>query len=655
VLRLSNDALSAKPRVEFQAVVTGVDKSHALLFVQDATAGIFLYQVSPPVDLSPGDWIALRGVAGKGLFSPMIASAQVTVLGRTNLPRARPISLGTLNSGTALSDRVEVEGIVQRTRLRGDHLFLNLASGQNDCTVSIIHTNSTVPDLTDTRVRVSGIAAAAFNKKQEVTGFQVMVPDLSGVQVLVRPATPAWGAPVFSLGDVARRGSHTAGEHRIHVRGVVTLHWPERLTVLQDATGSVAIEAGLAGTFQSGDDVEAIGFLVQPLESGRLRHAEGRRVGAGQAIVARPGTVTQAFERPHRLVQVSGKILEWQAAQDGEISAIVSSNHQFFRATLREASAPALMAAFPPGSIVSFTGVARGIGRDSSPGGFTLLLRSPGDLLLLKAPVSQVQWAWRVATVGASLLVLVAGVFLAAWLRQRRALAKAAAQQHEAERRFSELERELRSSHRERETIQHELHDNIIQSIYSIGLGLEEARRMAEDQPERVAERLNVAVENLNTLIRGLRAFLGGLEPKGLEGHELRAALKSVLLASGDVQEARFSLRIDPNVARSLTSLQATEIFNIAKEAMMNSMRHANAERTTVALVPTNSGARLDIEDNGMGFDPASVGPDSLGLRHMRQRARTIGADFDLQASPGKGVRIRVEIPCGRVQSARDT
>jgi signal transduction histidine kinase len=125
----------------------------------------------------------------------------------------------------------------------------------------------------------------------------------------------------------------------------------------------------------------------------------------------------------------------------------------------------------------------------------------------------------------------------------------------------------------------------------------------------------------------------------------LKAALKSVLLTSGEDQQARFSIQIDPGAARELTSVQATEIFNIAKEAMSNSMQHAHATLTTVSLLPQGRGVRLEVADDGTGFNPDQVNGESLGLRNIRNRARDIGAQLEILSAPGEGTRIVVNIP----------
>jgi signal transduction histidine kinase len=168
---------------------------------------------------------------------------------------------------------------------------------------------------------------------------------------------------------------------------------------------------------------------------------------------------------------------------------------------------------------------------------------------------------------------------------------------------------------------------------------------MAESAPEKVSQRLTVAVESLNAVIRDVRSFISGAEPKGLDGRELKAALKSVLLSGGVDEQERFSIEVDSSAARDLTSLQATELFNIAREAMYNSIRHAHAHRTTVSLVPEGACIQLEVSDDGNGFSTDQVSPASMGLRNMESRAQRIGATLKIDSQPGRGTRIIVKLP----------
>src|SRR5262249_10473117 len=136
-------------------------------------------------------------------------------------------------------------------------------------------------------------------------------------------------------------------------------------------------------------------------------------------------------------------------------------------------------------------------------------------------------------------------------------------------------EQQLRRSMEERDRIGRDLHDDIIQSIYAVGLNLEDCRRVIKQSPQQAEERIGSAINTLNNTIRNVRGFLSGLEPKVLNGREFKTALKSLALTSGDNHP--FQIEVDAAAANSLTSVQATQLLHIAKEAMSNSLRHAQA------------------------------------------------------------------------------
>ena len=148
----------------------------------------------------------------------------------------------------------------------------------------------------------------------------------------------------------------------------------------------------------------------------------------------------------------------------------------------------------------------------------------------------------------------------------------------------------------------------------------------------------------LNTTIRSVRGFLAGLEPKVLNGREFKTALKSLALTSGE-GPTQFQLDVNPSAANRLSSVQATQLLHIAKEAMSNSLRHSKASVATVSLHPISTGFRLEVRDNGTGFDPEPIEVGGHGLRNMTARAREIGADLQIISAPGNGCRILVNVP----------
>jgi len=82
-------------------------------------------------------------------------------------------------------------------------------------------------------------------------------------------------------------------------------------------------------------------------------------------------------------------------------------------------------------------------------------------------------------------------------------------------------------------------------------------------------------------------------------------------------------------------------LYRTAQEALNNAVKHSKASQATVDL-RLGKQVRLNITDNGSGFDPASVTADHLGLKIMRERAEAIGAKFNLYSEPGEGTHITI-------------
>ncbi|HMJ90151.1 MAG TPA: sensor histidine kinase, partial [Candidatus Acidoferrum sp.] len=647
VLALSPAELQTNAPVRVRGVVTCVDRDYQLQFLQDDSGGIFLYRATPPVELAPGDLVDFKGVAATGLFAPMLASGSVTLIGKTNLPPARTITLAIVASGAAVGERIMTEGVIERVERHGDHLWMHLADGNERCHLSVasFDGHEKIP-LLDSRVRVTGVAGVVFNKQGQMTGFQIFVRRLSEVEVIERPQTDAFAAPIISAAELLRYPGRRVAQHRVHMRGVVTLHWTNRETVFQDVTGSVSIDKGVRADVRPGTEIEVAGFFSNRIGPPQLRNAEVRIIGP--AIEPSPLIVALASDelKLPQLVRVMGRVIAWQPPVDGFISAMLDDAGELFTVKLPGRGAPRIAETFPPGATVKVVGVLKPGAVESGSPRFAMLLRSQSDLMLLRAPSK----SWRhqsfaLVAGGTGLALMVAAAMFALLLRQRRAVAAVVEAQQSAERRLEDVSRQLRHSRQDRERITQELHDNIIQSIFSVGLSVDEARRLAETAPDKVPSRLGVAVESLNAVIRDVRSFISGAEPKGLDGSELKAALKSVLLSSGIDEQERFSIEVDSSAARDLTSLQATELFNIAREAMYNSIRHAHAHRTTVSVVPNGASTQLEVRDDGAGFSPDQVSAGSMGLRNMESRAKRIGAMFEIQSHPGRGTRVTVKVP----------
>jgi len=203
---------------------------------------------------------------------------------------------------------------------------------------------------------------------------------------------------------------------------------------------------------------------------------------------------------------------------------------------------------------------------------------------------------------------------------------------------------DLRLALEERERMGQDLHDGIIQSLFALGLGLERCQRLAATQPDEVNRQLGAAVTGLKSVIRDLRAYLGGVEPQIVNGRELEAALGLQLRMLHGAQDLDVSVQIDPAAAERVSPQHATDLLYIAREAMSNSLRHAQARQASLTLELCHGRVRLIVEDDGIGFDRAGV-RGGEGLKNMTARAAKLNAQVTVSSAPGRGTRIILELP----------
>jgi signal transduction histidine kinase len=198
----------------------------------------------------------------------------------------------------------------------------------------------------------------------------------------------------------------------------------------------------------------------------------------------------------------------------------------------------------------------------------------------------------------------------------------------------------------ERERIGRDLHDGIIQSIYAVGLSLEDVPDLMADEPEVARARVERAIDSLDQSIRDIRNFIFGLRPELLE----QAGLVGGLAALADEFRVNSMVDIDLDTTDAADSDLPPDLIgqllSIAREALSNIARHSKATRGSVRVETTDGTLAMTISDNGVGFDPARPrGVGHQGLVNMRARASSVGARLEVESEPGAGARIIVYVP----------
>jgi signal transduction histidine kinase len=193
----------------------------------------------------------------------------------------------------------------------------------------------------------------------------------------------------------------------------------------------------------------------------------------------------------------------------------------------------------------------------------------------------------------------------------------------------------------DRERIAKELHDGVIQALFAVGLGLQGTAALAGDPS--VGRRIGGAVEELDRVIRDLRNYIFGLRPGILADRQLDQALRRLAAELEEKAGVVTVAEVDPQVAAELAS-RAGEVVQLAREALSNVGRHAQATTCRLSLYRDGDQVVLEVDDDGRGFDPARPG-GGQGLGNLRERASALGGRVEISSQPGAGTRVLVVMP----------
>ncbi len=198
----------------------------------------------------------------------------------------------------------------------------------------------------------------------------------------------------------------------------------------------------------------------------------------------------------------------------------------------------------------------------------------------------------------------------------------------------------------ERERIGMDLHDGIIQSIYAVGLTLEHARLLLNEDTDAAHQRIEHSIADLNGVIRDLRTYIMDLRPRQLHDESLMNGIQRL------VNELRVNTLLEITLSGpadgfpDLEESKATALFHICQEAMANIAKHARARNVDITLWRTPERILLEVSDNGRGFEfekkKMSIGH---GLANMQTRAHNAGGDVEFTSEPNQGTTILAWVP----------
>jgi len=199
----------------------------------------------------------------------------------------------------------------------------------------------------------------------------------------------------------------------------------------------------------------------------------------------------------------------------------------------------------------------------------------------------------------------------------------------------------------ERRRVAADLHDGPIQRLSALTIRLEAAKLAAARQDwDACTAGLQITQENLGTEIGRLRGLMKDLRPPVLDERGLLAALVSLADETEQATGLRVSVSSSPEDGTALDAERETALYRIAQEALTNVVKHARAGSATIQLSRENGLLKIEIGDDGRGFDTDGPATDGhFGLVTMRERAEMAGGSLHVGSSPGRGSLVRVLIP----------
>ena len=268
-----------------------------------------------------------------------------------------------------------------------------------------------------------------------------------------------------------------------------------------------------------------------------------------------------------------------------------------------------------------------------------------GSIVLYREPSLWERSKWVLLT--SALVILVLGFLTAYLLYKQKQLARARSEQT----RLSGML--INAQEDERRRLASELHDDFSQRLALLSMGLENAAELVPRSPEeanrQLLELLNSAGElgaDLHTLSHRLHSST--LERLGLVSG-VGAYCKEFTAQTG--VEVLFSHR---SVNRNVPADTALCLFRVVQESLRNVKKHSGASQAKVTLAQRNGHLHLSISDDGAGFNVKdAAGKEGIGIFTMEERARLIGARFEVRSAPHQGTQIDVWAPVPKKAPAK--
>ena len=207
------------------------------------------------------------------------------------------------------------------------------------------------------------------------------------------------------------------------------------------------------------------------------------------------------------------------------------------------------------------------------------------------------------------------------------------------------LKRALEASELERRRIAADLHDGIVQELIAASYGLSAARERVGPE-DAAAGALQRAEESLRAAVRELRSLLVEIYPPRLRDAGLASALEDLI---SQLQQKGIRATLQSENDLRLPDETTALLYRTAREALRNTVRHAQARTVRVRVARDDGRVTLSVADDGEGFTPEDAlerpAEGHFGLQMLSDQVRDAGGTFEIDSTPGHGAKLSVEVP----------
>jgi signal transduction histidine kinase len=639
------EAAMGKP-VEVEGTVIYYDRSLGDrgrpdgLIIHDGKHGCYVSSRSPFAGrerIRPGTRIRVTGITNPDSYFPNIFGAKVNVLGQGELHEPRPIAAGDLFSRAIDSDWVEVGAVVVGVESGGLAFTVVVEIDGRTFKAEVPVTGNAerrAAALMQRRIRLQGVVGTIYNAQWQLTGRHFFVPSFDQI-IPVEDVFDGGSAPQRTIGTLLQ--SDHGIEEMVRVRGIVTQPAKDGF-YLRDETASTFVQAAEVKTYPPGSEVEVEGFAVVAPFRPILRAVRIVRKGDGELAAPR-----RIWPEKRREVGMHGERVlvdcVFLAIRKGSEETVLQcrAGDRYFEARLPGSQSPDRSLASGDG--LRLTGIyevttTRPMPRVEWVDGFRLHLADAGAVeILSRAPwwnPERILLAFGLATAALGV------VFVWNWQLRRRVAVQS-----------SIIARQVEQAavKDERERIARELHDTLEQHMTGLAIQLGNLAPALDGAPDHARQQLSLARGMLGHCRSETRASIGDLRNPYLIGRALPEAMHESLAEAAAGSPARFVFGTE-GTPQPLRATTQNHLLRIAREAVFNAARHADATQIAVRLAYDQEGVTLEITDDGSGFDDTRRTPAGhFGLVGMRERANKIHAECSIASTPGKGTMVRVHLP----------